>query len=38
LTPKVLDLAWSGYFGDERPAGREGEEGEKGDSEDNPVE
>jgi MoxR-like ATPase len=38
LAPKVLDLAWSGYFGDEQPAGREGGESEKGEGEDNPAE
>jgi predicted ATPase with chaperone activity len=31
LTPKVLDLAWVGYFGSEPPARRERGEGGKGD-------
>jgi predicted ATPase with chaperone activity len=34
LTPKVLDLAWIGYFGNELPGRRERGEGGKGDSED----
>jgi hypothetical protein len=31
LTPKVLDLAWVGYFGNEQPGRREKGEGGKGD-------
>ena len=30
LTPKVLDLAWVGYFGSEPPAGRQSGDGAKG--------
>src|SRR5262249_41048214 len=32
LSPKVLDLAWMGYFGTELPAKQEKQEGGKGDT------